>query len=94
MATNFCKLDTVKYLVTLTDTPMVPNNDGQTPIFIAAAFGHLQVVKFLVGLTESPNTPDNNGTTPIEIARTYRHFETAKFLEKQSSVLPSFCSLM
>ena len=54
----------VKVLAEYTETPNAPNQDGLTPIHLAAMNGHTEVVKFLVTYTETPNAPDTSGVTP------------------------------
>ena len=45
----------VKILAPLTDNPNAPDNNGQTPIYLAAANGHTDMVKILAPLTDNPN---------------------------------------
>ena len=75
-------LDTVKYLVSFTNTPITPDSRvGLTPIHLAARNGHLNVVKFLVDFTDTPNAPDKfGGTTPIWEAACWGHLSVVKFL--------------
>ena len=54
----------VKILVSLTDNPNPPDNNGQT-IYQAAYHGHTEIVKILALLTYNPNAEDNFGDTPI-----------------------------
>ena len=46
-------METVKFLVSFTDNPMSPDNDGNTPIDLAQ---HEEIVNFLKNLTDAPNT--------------------------------------
>ena len=63
------ELETIKYLVNLTDNPLAASQNGSTPINCAAANGHLESLKFLVCLTEqNPMVPNNMGFTPINSA--------------------------
>ena len=50
----------VKILVSLTDNPNPPDNNGQT-IYQAAYHGHTEIVK----ITYNPNAADKFGDTPI-----------------------------
>ena len=46
-------MDTVKFLVSLTDNPMTPDNDGNTPINLAP---NEEIANFLKNLRDVPNT--------------------------------------
>ena len=70
----------MKLLVNLTKNPNAPNNDGITPIFIAAQNNHIEMVKLLMKSTENPNAPRNGGATPITIASQNNHLEIVKLL--------------
>ena len=43
----------VKILAPLTDTPNVPNIDGETPIHNAACNGYTEIVKIFVPMTDN-----------------------------------------
>ena len=45
-------METVKFLVSSTDNPMTPDNDGNTPIDLAQ---HEEIVNFLKNLRDAPN---------------------------------------
>ena len=77
-------LDVVKYLVSFTDTPNTPSNEngGETPIYLAAKYGHLEFVEYLVDFTCAPNAANQFGITPIQIAKSSGNWHIAKFLEK------------
>ena len=55
----------IKNLVPLTDNPNAPNENGVTPIYMAAHIGNTEIVKILAPLTANPNAPDKDGDTPI-----------------------------
>ena len=61
-------VETIKYLMSLTDDPMPLDEYGKSPIHYAAKSGQLQAVRFLVNFTDTPLAPDNNGKTPIHSA--------------------------
>ena len=53
----------------MTDNPNAPDEDGKTPIYVAAFNGNTEIVKILVPLTDNPNAPDNFGRTPYQVAK-------------------------
>ena len=64
----------------MTNNTNAPNNDGETPIYVAACDGHTEIVKILSPLTDNPNAPDEDGNTPIYWASFNGHAEIAKIL--------------
>ena len=71
----------------MTEKPNAPDEDGVTPIFVAASKGHTEIVKILAPLTDRPNAPDKDGKTPTHCAIQNGHTEIVKLLglyEKQS----------
>ena len=56
------------------------NNQGYTPIYWAAHYGHVEIVKILTPLTKNPNAGDKLGNTPIYRAAQYGHTEIVKIL--------------
>ena len=69
MAAGEGHIEIVKILAPLTVNPNAPENDGDTPIHLAARLGHTEIVKFLVPLTDNPNSLNNDGETPFSIAK-------------------------
>ena len=45
----------VRILVHLIDNPNAPDENGRTPIYLAASNGHAEIVKILVQWTDNPN---------------------------------------
>ena len=70
----------VKILAPLTDNPNSPDNDGDTPIYMAARKGHTEIVKILASFTDSPNSPEIHGRTPILEAVQSSYTEIVKIL--------------
>ena len=64
---------------------LAPNNQGNTPLHIAAYHGQLKVTKFLVNVMENPDIPNNNGETPFQMAKRKGH--DWNFLEKYCELL-------
>ena len=64
----------------LTDNPNVAENDGRTPIYRAAQYGHTEIFKILIPLTDNPNAPDKYGKTPLFWAAYNGHAEIVKIL--------------
>lgn len=46
------------------------DNDGATPLFVAAREGHKEVVELLLANGAEVNAPDNSGKTPLDLAKT------------------------
>ena len=67
-------------MASLTENPNAPNNDGDTPIWLAAHNGHTEIVKILAPLTENPNAPDVYGHTPMHWATLKGYTEITKIL--------------
>ena len=66
-----------------TDNPNVTDENGITPIHLAAANGHLEVFKLLIKSTDNPNKPEfNEGKTPLHLAAEYGHVDIIKTLIK------------
>ena len=57
----------------------VPRNDGATPLFVAAQYGHIEVLRFLVDAKADLNTADY-GNTPLAVAVHMGHGEVAALL--------------
>ena len=64
----------------MTSSPNARNNWGQSPINVAANYGHTEIVKILAPLTDYPNDPDAYGWTPILAAAYNGHTEIVKIL--------------
>ena len=70
----------VKILAPLTDNPNAEDENGRTPIYLAACDGNTEIVKILAPLTDNPNAPNNIGATPIFEAAYNGHTEIVKIL--------------
>ena len=57
----------IKILAPLTDNPNSPDENGKTPIYLAAWKGISEIVKILALLTDNPNAGDIYGNRPILI---------------------------
>ena len=62
------------------ENPNAPNNEGLTPIHIAA-FGHIEIVRLLMTSTNNPNAPNNFGWTPEHFASHHGHHEVVELLK-------------
>ena len=56
------------------------NNNGDTPMYIAACLGHSDTVKVLASLHADVNQADNDGTTPLGVATVMGKEDTAAVL--------------
>ena len=58
------------------------NDEGQTPLFLAAANWRLKVVALLIAYGADPNKADDQGRTPLHIVTEYGHYQiVAQLLE-------------
>ena len=71
----------VEIVAPLTNNPNAPNEDGSTPIHLAAWKGYTEIVKILVPLTDNPNAPNNKGITPFYWALHNGHTKIVNVLE-------------
>ena len=71
----------VRILAHLTDNPNAPDENGRTPIYLAASNGHAEIVKILVQWTDNPNaTLYKWKITPINAAAYKGFIEIVKTL--------------
>ena len=89
---NGSTLELVNVLVSLIEDPnAIPlsppealfgavSNRSESPILMAAKFGHTESVKILAPLTKNPNAPNSTGITPIFVAAMKGHIEIVKML--------------
>jgi len=46
----------------------IPNNNGETPVYMATQFGHSGAVTTLIAAGANVNTSDNDGVMPVWVA--------------------------
>ena len=63
-----------------------PNENGCTPMDLAAARGHVEVVKLFISNSNNPNAPDANGWTPMHRAARRGHVDIMKILMSTNSI--------
>ncbi len=72
-------------MVSFTDDPNIPDQNGSTPIHSAAKNGHIDVLKVLAPLTKNPNRGTVHGKflgeTPIQTAQRTGHHEFSRMLQ-------------
>ena len=82
-------LNSVKDLVSITDTSIAPDNTICHPIFRAASMGHLDIVKYFFATLSTPVLFPGGRTQiaeTIKIARIVGYGEVVKFLEEHCQV--------
>ena len=63
----------------------IKDNNGFTPLHIAAQNGHLQVVEFLLEKQAYVDEKDYNGSTPLHTAAENGHLPIGKIVNSQRS---------
>lgn len=85
----FCKKGCLESLKTI-DLSLCEgkaDNDGQTPILLAACSGHLDVVQYLVEkANQNADVADKDGFTPIHAATSYGHLDIVRYLFEEAEV--------
>ena len=57
-----------------------PNNNGCTPVYVAAQNGHTDAIRLLAENGADVNTPNNNGCTPVYVAAQNGHVNVIRVL--------------
>ena len=70
----------VKMLLSAGANPNVQDNDGDTPLLLAAREGHNNIVKILINENADLDIKNNNGDTALALASYRNHQEIAKLL--------------
>ena len=65
-----------------TKNPNTPDNNGATPIFVAAESGHTEIVKLLIPYSEVPNSGTHAGDSPRSLALLNKHHDIADLFEQ------------
>jgi hypothetical protein len=68
------------------------NNNGATPLFIAAQNGHLEVVEVLLEQRANVNQAKNVGATPLYIAAQNGHLAVVKALLEKGANIDQACN--
>ncbi|KAI9293913.1 ankyrin, partial [Neoconidiobolus thromboides FSU 785] len=69
-------VDNIKVLIELGADPTKLDNDGRTPLAIAASLGHAASCQLFTSLEKYPiNQPDLQGNTPLSLAVIGNHLD-------------------
>ncbi|POM78140.1 TKL protein kinase [Phytophthora palmivora] len=63
----------------------VANEDGNTPLIVAARRGHLDVVEYLVDLGVDIDKQDSNGNTPLLLAARWGKLDVVQYLVEEGA---------
>lgn len=75
--------ETVKSLAQYVDLNEA-DNDGRSPVHVAALEGHIEIVRFFIAQHVDLNKADKDGQTPVLIAEREGHTEIVKLLAKHN----------
>ena len=62
------------------------NNDGDTPLHLAAQHGHLNVCELMIEKVVFKNPSNIQGETPLSFATQYGHEEICKLFTKRKKL--------
>ena len=68
-------LDVVQYIMHAVDDNNPKDNNGKTPLHLAAMFGRSDVFKYMMENVNEKNPRDNEGNTPQDLAQRRRFYE-------------------
>ena len=81
IATHQGCLEVVMFIVSYSEEPNPPKEDGWTPMNLAARYGHTEIYKFLITKVENFNAPNPmDGFTPLHYAARNGYTEMFKFI--------------
>lgn len=63
--------------------PNARDNNGHTPLSLAAIHGHWDIIGLLLNKGSNPDTRDKNGQTPLSLAAIHGHQAVVKLLEQK-----------
>lgn len=70
------------------------NNEGRTPLHIAAYWGNVECVQLLLEVAADPNTTDESGNTPLSDAENRGHKEVLRLLKEELAWYPEKLQLI
>ena len=79
-------LEMAKYLVERKVNINAENQQGETPVYLAAEFGYYDVVKYLAEHGAKINIQDKWGHTPLDLSETHKYQEITKYLKTHGAV--------
>ena len=85
-AVRYSNVDVVKYLVSKKSDVNAKNEDGETPLHLAAKFNfESKIAQFLVSKKADVNAEERWGKTPLDVAEEVGNQELAKYFSGQQS---------
>ena len=71
----------IKALLKAGANPNIKDNDGNTPLHVAAVSGQTEAITALLKAGANPHIKNNAGHRPIDIARLFEHHEAYEVLK-------------
>ena len=80
-AATWGDVEAVRYAHSQRAEPDKPNQEGETPLMIAAFHGHTEVVKMLLLMGANPHAKNRKGDTALDYAKVGKHSTIITILE-------------
>ena len=76
----------VRLLLDNTAEVNIKNNEGATPLHLAANMGHKELAKLLLAYKADVNAQTNKGTTPLRVAVLKGHIDMVDLLRERGGL--------
>mgnify|MGYP001353905916 CR=1 FL=1 len=87
-------MDICKFIIENNSNPNVRNNDGETPLHLAAAFDNLAIFKLLFHVVKDKSPQTESKDTPLHYAAELSHLEVCKFILENMEDSNSRCNTL